>query len=159
MTRIDELRAGDQMFSPAGRWETITAFEDTPAVLIRIRTDRTGDYAWLLSGSLEVLALTPANLRATTRTVAVEETKSGIVAVLSSPSYTSYCWDDGSLTLAMAQQKRGEGWEFTDWPGGGELVVTTLPSKAAARSAIVRAARAHARGLGVKYRGRVGGVS
>lgn len=158
MTRVDELRPGDQMWSPVGRWETITDVAGLGSGLQHIHTMSTKDgYAWTLPGAREVQAMTGADLRHI-RTVSVEEGGGGdIIAVLSDPAYAAWHWDDGSVILAQATHKRGEGWTVADRPGDGTgVVATTYDSKAAARSAIIRAARAHARGLGVKYRGRVG---
>lgn len=160
MTRVDELRSGDQMWSPVGRWETVTAVEHLASgIMVRLATDKTRDgYAWTLRASADIQALTSYQQRHV-RTVAVEETKRGIVAVLSDPTYTSYCWDDESITLAQATYTRAEGWTVADHKGDSTVHTETCASKAAARSAIIRAARAHAKGLGVKYRGRVGGVA
>ena len=44
---------------------------------------------------------------------------------------------------------RGEGWEFRHRPDGGELVCTRFPGKVQALSAVRKAARVHAKALGL----------
>lgn len=158
MTRVAELQPDDQMWSPAGRWETVTSTEYLDGRgLIAVHTNKTVDgYGWILTCTTDLPVMSAVELRHQ-RSVAVEATPGGdLIAVLSDPAYNAWHWDDGSVTLAQASHKRGEGWTIADHLGTGNVQTTTYANKAEARSAIVRAAKAHAKGLGVRYRGRVG---
>lgn len=146
--RIDDLRAGDQVFSPAGRWETVWSVVFEPSsYLVRLYTDRTGsDYSWTLERHQELTTVTAARVRVIP-TVRVRNSSHNVVAYIATDDFLR---GFGMVTLADASPLgRGRGWEIRDRPTGGEITVTVVASKAAAVSLVRAAARAHAKALGL----------
>ncbi len=147
MIRVDELAVGDQVFTPAGRWETVAAI-DAATWLVRVFTDRTGSaYSWFLPRHRELPGLRAA-LAQIAPTVRVESTRRGVIAFVGTEEYV-----DGWASYVLAEASplgRGEGWEVRDRPSGGELARLKVPGKGEAMSAIRRAARAHAAALGLR---------
>ncbi len=147
MIRVDELAVGDQLFTPAGRWETVAKLDDA-TWLVRVFTDRTGPaYSWSLPRHRELPGLRAA-WTLLKPTVRVESTQRGVVAFIGADEYVNG-W--ASYVLADASPLgRGEGWEVRDRPAGGELARLQVASKVEAMSAVRRAARAHAAALGLR---------
>lgn len=145
--RVDDLNAGDQIWSPAGRWEIVTSVSpSSDPWLMRVVTDRTGSgYAWPLDCYRKVETVRARHLRETP-SVRVWDHQREIVAWVGTGEYLYRT----ALTLAQAFPRgRGLGWEVRDRPDGGELRVTGAPSKAAAAVLVRKAARAHAKALGL----------
>jgi len=145
--RVDELAVGDQVYTPAGRWETVQDL-DSSTWLVRIFTDHTGPaYSWSVPRHRELPGL-PAALALITPKIHVESTRRGVVAVIGTDEHVNG-W--ASYVLAEAASLgRGEGWEVRNRPAGGELDRLTVASKAEALSAVRRAARGHATALGLR---------
>ena len=146
--RVDTLNPGDQFFSPARRWETVTRLDGSDPCRTRVFTDVTGaGYAWTLANFREVPVL-PAWQRRGTPMVRVDDFRQFVTAFVGTAEQRYFT--AGSPVLAEGRQLgRGQGWEVTDRPAGGDLVITRVPGKAAALSAVRRAAKAHAKALGL----------
>ncbi|MER5608253.1 hypothetical protein AB0F93_00585 [Micromonospora tulbaghiae] len=154
-----ELNVGWLLHSPAGRLEKVTDVDEGAghlAYAVRVFTEDTGpDYSWRLPRHDKVHALPrhPHGHPSTEPHLLVFELSgpSGRISVV--PAYRWQEIPEFRLALATARPLGpGQGWEVTDHPGGGDLVVTTHSSKAKARSAIVAAAKAHAAALKLPLR-------
>jgi hypothetical protein len=145
--RVDELAVGDQVFTPASRWETVAAI-DAATWLVRVFTDRTGPaYSWSLPRHRELPGLR-VDLVQIKPAVRIESTQRGLVAFIGTEEYV-----DGWASYVLVDATplgRGAGWEVRDRPSGGEVARLQVPSKAEALTAVRRAARAHAAALGLR---------
>jgi len=151
MARVGELNVGDQWFTPAGRWETVTDVDPgLTGLTVRVATDRLpASYTWSLWASREVSAVPAGEVMQ--RSVVVNQTRGHIWADLTADA-SGLGRDRGSVGLVGAHHLGpGQGWQVVDTPGGGEQVVSSVDSKAAARTAVTRAAQAHATSLGVPF--------
>lgn len=146
MIRVDELKVGDQVWTPAARWETVADLDDA-AWLVRVFADRTGPaYSWSLPRHRELPGL-PVAIAQADPAVRVESTLRGLVAFVGTDTYI-----EGLTSYVLAEATplgRGEGWEVRDRPAGGELARLQVPGKPEALTAIKKAARAHAAALGL----------
>jgi hypothetical protein len=154
--RVDELGAGDQWLTPAVRWETVTGVAEPfdGSYWVQVFTDKLAEgYAWSLPRRTEVHAVSGSDL-ATVRTVTVRETRTHVWAELTATrDWYFRDHDRGAVSLVNAHQLgQGQGWQILNHPDGGALVSTTAQSKTAARSAVKRAARHHAKALNVPFR-------
>ncbi len=143
---VKEFNTGGQVFTPAGRWETIRNLSpECLALQVQVTTDRA---VWMWWGS-DKLPYIPDYRASAEALVRVREGSMHIeVAVGTARSYGR------GHVLAFARAVRGAGWEISDRPGGaGELENVTVPSKARARTEMNRRARAHAKRLGVRLDG------
>lgn len=156
-----ELDTGWHFRSPIDRWETVSRVEIEGSaqypVAVRVWTDQTGpDYAWRLSYRDRVHAVPP-----TAEYVAQQpeirlvdlprDSFSGgrYIAVL---TFRAVAVPDFIYTLVRAEHVAAGGWAVCDRPAGGDEVVTRHPTKAHARTAVRRAARVHAKALGIPVR-------
>lgn len=143
VSQVDALMTGDQVFTAAGRWETVTRLERTDpyACSTRVFTDVTGpDYAWSLPNRCELPTLRSWHVR---RTPMVQVDTRHVVAFVAPTN--DYAYSPDAPVLATAYWAgRGQGWDVVDAPGADPVRVAT---KAAAVSAVRRAARKHAKAL------------
>lgn len=146
--RVDAMDTGGMFFSPAGRWETITALTSPSLATTRISTDRTGDgYGWVFWPS-DKMPYLPFHRVDGTRYVVVAEYGGTIEARIADDVRTHA----RGHVLVSAHMVRGDGWHISDRPGGGEVEQVTKPSKGTARAEVNRRARAHAKALGLPLR-------
>lgn len=152
---IDKLYRDCQIWTPLGRWETITSIEDIDTVRRKVTTDRCSQgYAWTFARWQEFDAIIPRGERfvpdpevrlvdlqnaATPRMVLV-----ATAAQIEIPDFCTYVAEAVYLG-------HGQGWDVRDRRGSGELFTAHCTSKAAARTLMRSAGRAHAKGLGVRY--------
>nr|MDT0660814.1 hypothetical protein [Micromonospora sp. DSM 115978] len=152
---VGDLDVGWVFRSPIDRLETVTcrAAVASQSWMVRIWTDRTGsDYSWVLPRGEVVEALPRRPDRGRPEIRIIDRPRSGgwpglITAELtwSSTRRPSY---DIDRVLVEAAPADGSGWTVADHPGGGDLAVSRHDTKAKARTALLRAARAHAKALG-----------
>ncbi len=151
----DDLRAGWQLRTQLGRWETVTAVDsqiDGFSSLVRVWTDHTGpDYCLVYLRWDKVTAHQPTPEADGTPEIRVIEsfrTDGPMYAVL---TLSTVRRPDTHMALVQAYYAgRGEGWKFVYWKAGTELVTADKLSKPQARSMVRAAAREHARALKVK---------
>jgi hypothetical protein len=146
------LNIGDQILSPAGRWETIEHVDNIgkPGGGVRIWTDATGNgYSWRFT-SWHRLRFVERKY-AEPRVVKIFETPEQIIAALAGER--DLVWPSDSVIVVDARKHAGGSWEVTDRPGGGEPVVQPFPRRGSARAAVRRAARLHAKAIGVPVAG------
>lgn len=145
--RVDELDVGTQWWTPANRWETATKITTDAGWAVRIETDAVAaGYSWSLPGNRVVASVSMVYL-SDMRRVVVSESSSFVTAEL----VTGY--GRGDHILAQAIAIRGKGWHMNERPDGGDVVQSLIKSKAAARTAVTRAAKRHAKALGVTFGG------
>ena len=149
--RVDTLNVGDQFFSPARRWETVTRIADAErySTWTRVFTDVTGaGYAWKLADFREVPVLRAWQRRGTPM-VRVDDSRRFVTAFVGTAEQRYGFTADAPVLAEARQLGRGQGWQVTDRPAGGDVVITQVAGKAAALSAVRRAAKAHAKALGL----------
>jgi hypothetical protein len=139
----DEWDIGGMVFTPAGRWETVTG--RTPHTQVSAQVEVTTDRCvWTFWRSDKAPYID--GWRTGRRYVLVNEGHSHMEVVVDAERG----FGGRGHILVSARQIRGTGWQITDQPAGsGELEYATKPSKAAARAEMSRRARAHAKRLGV----------
>jgi hypothetical protein len=144
---VKEFDVGGQVFTPAGRWETITDLDGgATSLLVQVFTDRA---AWQWWGS-DRLPYMPDYRVTSPAAVRVFETAHSFEVSVGA-ARTNY--GRGHVLLG-AYHVRGTGWQIQDRPAGvGELEHLVLPSKARARTEVNRRARAHAKRLGIPLDG------
>lgn len=141
---VDEMDVTGVVFTPAGRWETIT--DRTPRgeiyAQVTVTTDRC---VWVFWRSHRLPYIDGWKV-SQARYVRVNEGVSHMeIAVGAERGF-----GPRGHVLASAQPIRGAGWRITDRPaGGGEPEDVTVESKAKARAELNRRARAHAKRLGM----------
>jgi hypothetical protein len=149
---IRELNLGWQFWTPAGRLETIERMEpvDTSEFWWRIWTTQTGPgWSWRLAGNDRVHAIVP-NPVAVPHLRFIDFTGAGMTPRMVIVLAADYDIPDFGLTLAEAHYLgTGLGWKMSDRPDGGDEAITGHPSKAKAKTALLKAGRTHAKHLGV----------
>lgn len=152
---VEDLYVGARFFSPAARWETVTRVDDGGHLSFKSRvwTDKTGpDYAWRLYDEEKVDAVMPRpEYFPVVPEVRVIDLAHSMAAVVTCQHVEV---PDFRMSLVSAQHLgKGRGWQVLDWPGDGDGMVTTEhPDKPKARTALMAAARVHAKALGLKVR-------
>ena len=143
------LVEGDQMFSPAGRWETIKSIDSTDRGVSLIYTDSTGpEYGWRVENFRRVRFI--ARERSGLRVVKVYESDVAMHVALGEPP--SLVWAYDSPILAAATHVRGSGfWTIINWPSGRDQVTTQIKNRGVARAQLRLIAREHAKALGLAY--------
>lgn len=145
--RVDALRVGDQVFTPAYRWETVTRLDqgDRYSRATRVFTDHTGpEYAWRLANH-HTLPILPASLVSAVPSVRVEASRDRVVAFVGADERPS-----ATVLAEAVYLGRGNGWRVNDRPNGLDLVTSVVARKDLALSRVRRAARAHAKALGLR---------
>lgn len=149
---VSELNLGWRFWTPAGRLETIERMEpvDTSEYWWRIWTKDTGPHwSWRRRRDDRVHAIRP-NPTAVAHLRFVDLAKGRTGASMHIVPAETYDIPDFALALAEAKYLGdGAGWRMTDRPDGGDQITTQYPSKAKARTALLRAGRTHAKILGL----------
>jgi hypothetical protein len=154
-SRVDELLTGDQIFTPAYRWETVIRLDrgETYSASTRVFTDRTGEgYGWSLANWHELPTLRSWQIRGTA-TVRVDSTRHRVVAFVGTGESEYWYLGQRPAMTVLAEATpagRGQGWDVVNRPDGGDPVRVRVGSTAAALSAVKRAARVHAKALGLR---------
>lgn len=148
---VREWGPGGQLWSPAGRWETIVAVDTRRSgTQTLIYTDKTGNaYAWSFWPSDKMPYLPAYTVTLPPAEVMVVEVGHHLEAVVAS-SIADARWARGHV-LVSAQLVRGSGWLIQDKSNGADFDQITVESKAKARAEVNRRARAHAKALGVPF--------
>jgi hypothetical protein len=156
---VEAWYAGDQFFSPAGRWEIVTENIDLRRdraawPMVTVHTDQTGlEYGWSFWPGAKFPHLPGWSWRPERRVMTVVEIgRRHIEARVVPESAAGRLWDDAGcheVVSASAAAGPGAGWVVTDRPDGGALREQRAKSKAAARALVRRLAREHAGRLGV----------
>lgn len=150
-----KLDAGWRFMSPVNRWETVERVEQANEYApVQVWTDKTGSaYSWSLPPWSRLDAVAPPWRPHGVPEIRVWEYEFARDA----PMFAVVTLDtvyrpDTDHAVAQASYTREGGWKVTHRPdGGGEVVVIDCGrSKAKARTALQRAARVHAKALGVK---------
>lgn len=147
--RAEELRPDDQIFTPAGRWETVTAVvPGTFRMEIRTMTGRRS-CAWRFHTHAKVPVLRSWR-RPEAPTVRLSEVNNGgyreiLAGVAANDRRTAVI--DGYHLVSARWQGRGRGWVVYDYIG--DTTATMGVSKAVALSEVKRLARQHAKALGL----------
>jgi hypothetical protein len=145
--RVDALNLGDQIWSPASRWETVTGLDaPRPGAVTRVNTDLTGpDYGWALPNWREIPVLPVAHPRGTSA-VWIQAMRDRVLAFVGTvPEYHRNV--NAPIVAQAIFFGRGRGWEIVNRPDGGESTRETVASKATAVAAVRRSAKAHAKAL------------
>ncbi len=141
---VDELGVGSRWWTPAGRWETVTGITHDGGYTSRVETaELAAGHAWSMS-KYRIVA-----------SISAYELPRQVVVCMTHSTITAYITSGGSHEhdLAQATAVRGSGWLLWDRPTGGDTVQEQIASKASARSAIVRRAKAHAKALKLPFGG------
>lgn len=157
-----ELNVGWLFHSPAGRMEKVTDGDPGSGRLeyaVRIFTEDTGpDYSWRIPRHHKVHAIPPhpdSHPSAEPHLLIVDLPR-GPGREASISLVPGYRWQDipyFQLMLATARSLGpGQGWQLIDHPDGGDQVVTHHDNKAKARTALMAAAKAHAKALRLPIR-------
>lgn len=147
--RADRLRAGDQVFTPARRWETVATAErptGSAHMLVTTKTGRTV-YRWRLR-DWEKFPVLPAWRNRLVPKVRLWDGGRAcpqVVAAISTHDHNIY----HGYELAAAYGARGAGWEVYDPTADLATPVASGLSKAKATSLVKRIARERAAELGV----------
>jgi hypothetical protein len=156
---VTELNEGWRFWSPAGRLETVISIAPADRIRYwwRIQTKETPaadpDWTWRLPGDDRVHAV-PANprwkehLRFVDIGPGSQRNSDPVMLVVPAHGY-----DIPSFKVVLVEARylgAGRGWRFRDRPDGGDETVTDYPSKAKARTAVLTAARRHAKILGLE---------
>lgn len=152
---IDSLYRDCQIWTPLGRWETITSIQDLDSYRRRVTTDRCKPgYGWVFARWNKFDAIIPRGDRFTPdpeiRLVDLQNAATPRM-VLVATSAGIEIPDFGAYVAEAVYLGHGKGWQVNDRRGTGDLDTTCHTSKATARTAIRAAGRAHAKGLGVRY--------
>lgn len=153
ISRADQLAPGDQVFTPARRWETVTRADlgQLSDWSVSIFTDRTGpEYAWSLPRHRELPTLRAWMVRGTAVVWVVSDAVRGEVIAFVGRDDVAHHEPPLYVVAGAYPAGRGRGWELRHRPQGGALVSTVVPSKAAAASAVKRIAKEHAAALGLR---------
>ena len=157
--RADDLYSRWTFRSPAGRWETVVAVDHDERPWTRVWTDKTGpDWAWRFLSSTKLEAAGPLgggqnDPQPEVRIVDLSVGRGGqMVAVVTQRNVQWPSFGDGASLATAYHEGAGKGWKVVDRPGGGAAVETQHSSKATARTALLRAARAHAKALKIPVR-------
>lgn len=148
----DDLSKGWRLRSRLDRVEVVERVERTEGYLaIKVWTDQTGpDYFWVYPRWEKVTATPPEPPTHGDPEIRVIESWRGDGPMYAVATRSAILRPDTFNALVTATTAgRSQPWKVTEWRGDTPDI-TEFPSKAAARSALRRAARAHARALGVK---------
>lgn len=155
--RVADLDIGDMVFTPAQRWETVTHIADDEASVThrRVFTDHTGEsYSWHW-WTLTTIRRVPAWEIEANPAVRVQDwtylRRGHLTAAVSAYQRSGY--DAGNTLVTAEYNGPGQGWSVIDHPAGGPAVVTTTDTKAKAVTVLNRAARTHAKALGLPFIG------
>jgi hypothetical protein len=154
---VEDLYQGWRFRTPMGRWETVTRVEqETKYSPVRIWTDKTGpEYSWKLNRWTKVKATPPdydnpgePEIRIIEHTYSRE---APMWAVLTSSHIRNA--DTETVLVQAGYAGAGKGWTIVHYPNGGnEQAVEHADSKAKARTALMAAARQHAKALKIRVR-------
>jgi hypothetical protein len=138
-----EFDLGGMVFTPAGRWETISdlAGREDYSLRFTVHTDRA---TWTFWPSDKLPYLGPIYAGGARAVRLYEHSHHIEVNVGLDEGYGR------GHVLVTAQQVRGKGWAISDQAGGVAVEQITVESKAKARAEVNRRARAHAKRLGLK---------
>lgn len=150
----ENLVPGWQIRSRFERWETVTRVAHHERLnVVHVWTDKTGsDYCWTYLRWEKVTAHKPVPAADGIPEVRVIESDRPDGPMCAVATLSTILRPDiyGGVTLVSANTAgRSHGWKVAHWSNGAELVIEEGLTKAKARTAVNRAARAHARALGV----------
>jgi hypothetical protein len=147
--RADSIRPGDEVFTPAGRWETVTGVDrDSWRIALHTACGRRS-FTWRFGGhtTLPVLRSWPRPEAVAVRLW--EANGAGLREVIAAVASraTSAAVIDGHHLVHARWQGRGRGWAVYDLVT--DETVTLGVSKAEAFAEVKRLARVHAKALGM----------
>jgi hypothetical protein len=153
--RAEDLGRGWLLRSPLDRVETVTRVErDASYGPLRVWTAETGDHPWLYWHAAKVDAVRPLQrLRGEPEIRIVEHSgRDGPMYAVATSSTVHSPVRDSAAALVEAVYSKSTGWTVAHRPDGGDVVTVACESKAKARTALMAAARQHAKALKIPVR-------